>query len=193
MYRCATVTKAELEQLRRIRNVVRKGRVKRLERGAMVLELGTEPSDAGKLFVDCSADGLARRPVAPVFAGDRITLQSVRTCQQVFSAAFIAHVEAAYGDDAAKNALCAVIPHPDSDVDFLRTTLANSLNMLRWAQDPALAAWIAGARLDIFHTAALANAAGDPTLRAAQERLAKFMPPAIAKLGALLATAGDRA
>ena len=42
----------------------------------------------------------------PVFAEDRITLQSVRTCQQVFSAAFIGHVEAAYDDEAHKNELC---------------------------------------------------------------------------------------
>jgi hypothetical protein len=187
MYRCATVTKAELEQLRRIRNVVRRGRVKRLEPDRIELEQGSLPNDPGKLFVDCSADGLARRPVVPVFAGERITLQSVRTCQQVFSAAFIAHVEAAYGDEALKNELCGVVPHPDSDLDFLRTTLTNALNTIRWVQDPALAAWVASSRLDIFHSAALASRAGDPLLAEAQRSLAQHMLPAIAKLRALLA------
>jgi hypothetical protein len=186
MYRCATVTQVELEQLRRIRNVIRRGRVKSLEPRQIVLEKGSLASDPGKLFVDCSADGLARRPVAPVFAGERITLQSVRTCQQVFSAAFIAHVEAAYGDDASKNELCKVVPHPNTDLDFLRTTLGNALNTIRWAQDPALAAWVASSRLDIFHSAALASRRDDPLLADAQQRLAQYMLPAIAKLRQLL-------
>ncbi len=191
MYRCATVTRAELEQLRRVANVVRRGRVKRLEPRQIVLEEGSIQSDAGKLFVDCSADGLARRPVVPVFAGDRITLQSVRTCQQVFSAAFIAHVEASYPGEAEKNALCTVIPHPDSDLDFLRTTLANARNMMRWSQDPELSAWVARSRLDIFHTAAVTSRAGDPLLAEAQQLLAQNMLPALAVLERLLADVGQ--
>jgi hypothetical protein len=188
MYRCATVTNAELEQLRRIRNVVRLGRVKRLEPDRIVLEQGSLPSDRHKLYVDCTADGLARRPVIPVFDGPRITLQSVRTCQQVFSAAFIAHVEASYADDARKNELCAVVPHPNSDIDFLRTTLANATNTIRWAQEPGLAEWVAGCRLDIFHTAALASRAADPALAEAQRALAQHTLPALEKLRELLAT-----
>lgn len=187
MYRCATVTGAELEQLRRVRNVIRLGRVKRLERDRIELENGSLASDPNTLFVDCSADGLARRPIAPVFAGERITLQSVRTCQQVFSAAFIAHVEAAYADEAIKNSFCGVIPHPDAHVDFLRTTLANAQNTMRWAQDPALTAWVAGSRLDIFHAAAMASLAGTPEIQEAQRLLLRHTGPAIATLQRLLA------
>jgi hypothetical protein len=117
-----------------------------------------------------------------------MTLQSVRTCQQVFSAAFIAHVEASCGDDdAKKNELCAVVPHPNSDLDFVRTTLANALSTLRWAQEPGLAEWVASSRLDIFHAAALTARAGDPLLVEAQQRLAQHMFPAIEKMRALLA------
>ena len=66
----------------------------------MVLAHGAIPVPAPSLYVDCTTPGLPRPPSVPVFDGDRITLQSVRGCQQVFSAAFIAHVEAAYGDTA---------------------------------------------------------------------------------------------
>ncbi|HTO54638.1 MAG TPA: FAD/NAD(P)-binding protein [Myxococcota bacterium] len=187
MYRCATVTRAELEQLRRVRNVIRLGRVKRLERDRIELENGEQPCHPDTLFVDCSADGLARRPAVPVFAGERIALQSVRTCQQVFSAAFIAHVEASYADDAEKNALCGVIPHPDSHVDFLRTTLANAQNTMRWAQDPALTAWVARSRLDIFHAAAMASLAGTSEIQEAQRLLLQHTGPAVATLQRLLA------
>ena len=149
MYRCATVTPAELEQLRRIKGIVRMGRVRSIGVDEIILDNGTIPTAPDVLHIDCSADGLERRPSAPVFNGDRITLQSVRTCQQVFSAAFIGHVEASFTDEAEKNELCTPIPHPDSDIDWLRTTLANSLNGARWGTAPGLTAWLAGARLSI--------------------------------------------
>jgi hypothetical protein len=150
MYRCATVTQAELAQLRRIEHIVRLGRVTRIGESEIVLDDGTIPTGPDVLHVDCSADGLTKRPVLPVFDDDRITLQTVRTCQQVFSAAFIAHAEAAYDDDDVKNELCNVVPHPDDHLDWLRVTLANTLNGIRWRQDPELAAWLGGARLDGF-------------------------------------------
>jgi hypothetical protein len=170
MYRCATVTVAELEQLRRIPNIVRKGRVKHIALETIVLDHGNEPTSARTLHVDCSADGLERRPATPVFNGGDITLQSVRTCQQVFSASLIAHVEVNYYSDAEKNALCAPVPHPDSDIDFLRTSLANALNAAQWGEDIELQRWLHNARLDGF-----TQADGQPDLTdpATQERLAQ--------------------
>jgi hypothetical protein len=130
MYRCATFTVAELDQLRRIKGVVRMGRVRDLAVDTIKLEGGTIPTSAGVLHVDCTADGGEPRPEVPVFAGDRITLQPVRTCQQALSAAIIGHVEVAYSDESHKNTLCAVIPIPDSDIDWLRATLANTTNLM---------------------------------------------------------------
>ncbi|NKB97223.1 MAG: NAD(P)/FAD-dependent oxidoreductase [Pseudomonadales bacterium] len=150
MYRCATVTHLELDQLRRIEGVVRQGRVIKISTDEISLEQGVIPTNARTLHIDCSADGLQTREPLPVFDGSQITLQSVRTCQQVFSAAFIAHVEAAYEDVEHKNELCSPVPHPDTDVDFLKTSLANSLNTARWAEDPELSNWLAQSRLDGF-------------------------------------------
>ncbi len=152
MYRCATVTQAELEQLRKIPNIIRMGRVQQIDKTKIHLDQGEIPTDLHTLHIDCSADGLERRPQQPVFENGKITLQSVRTCQQVFSAAFIGHIEAAYTHLPIqdKNLLCTPVPHPDSDIDFLRTTLANNLNTLRWSQDADLQAWLRNARLDGF-------------------------------------------
>ena len=150
MYRCATVTTLELDQLRRIRDVVRLGRVKRAEAGRLVLDEGEREVPRGSLFVDCTADGLAERPVRPVFDDDLITLQSVRICQQVFSAALIGHVECRYGDAATKNELCAPVPHPNTDLDFVRTMLQNGANQARWTQDAELLEWLRTSRLDGF-------------------------------------------
>jgi hypothetical protein len=150
MYRCATVTRAELGQLRRITDVVRMGHLLRIEAHKMVLDGGAVATDASALYIDCTADGTEKRPATAVFDTGRITLQSVRGCQQVFSASLIAHVEAAYQDDTVKNQLCTAVPHPDTDLDWLRLALCDYGNQLRWLDDPDLTAWLSGARLDMF-------------------------------------------
>jgi len=150
MYRCATVTRAELEQLRGIKDIIRLGHVQRIEANEIVLDHGSVPAMPSTLYIDCTADGLERLPPAPVFNRDRITLQTVRGCQQVFSAAFIGHVEAAYSDDATRNRLCEPVPHPDADIDWLRMTLANGRNLLRWLENRELMIWLDGSRLDLL-------------------------------------------
>lgn len=150
MYRCATVTEAELEQLHRIEDVVRLGRVRRLGHDAVELTEGKVAVRPNTLYVDCTADGLARRPVEPIFSEGKLTLQSVRTCQQVFSAAFIGHVEAAYDNIVEQNEICTPLPHPNTDIDFLRTNLLNVTNSARWGRDKDLRRWLQDARLDGF-------------------------------------------
>jgi NAD(P)-binding Rossmann-like domain len=150
MYRCANVTKTELQQLQRIGDVVRMGRVQRIEPEKMVLTDGAIAVGGAALYVDCSADGLEKRPSATVFAGDRITLQSVRGCQQVFSASLTAHVEAVYDDDPARNRLCQPVPHPNTDLDWLTTTLAEQRNQIGWFEDADLLNWLCAARLDLM-------------------------------------------
>lgn len=149
MYHCAIVSMRELEQLRLIEDVVRLGHLDHVEHDHIVLRDGTIPvGSAPSLYVDSTTQGLPRPPSVPVFDGDRITLQSVRGCQQVFSSAFIAHVEAAYGDDATRNGLCEPITHPDAPIDWLRLTLADNVAQLRWLQDPDLMAWLQASRLN---------------------------------------------
>ncbi|MDP6933798.1 MAG: NAD(P)-binding protein, partial [Myxococcota bacterium] len=68
-FRCATVTAEELETLRGLPNVVRMGRVVRIDPTEIVLERGTIPTHDNVLHVDCTACGLLRRPSRPVFDG----------------------------------------------------------------------------------------------------------------------------
>lgn len=150
MYRCATVTTTELQQLQRIKQIIRQGKVLSLSPTQIELEQGVAPTSTETLHIDCTADGLARRPATPIFSDEGLKLQSVRTCQQVFSAALIAHVEAAYGSNEEKNALTQVVPHPDSALDFLHCALVNDINGANWAADPALTNWLQQARLDGF-------------------------------------------
>lgn len=149
MYRCATVTSSELAQLRTITDVVHLGRIRCIENDRIVLDDGTIPTSEATLHIDCSADGAEKRPAVAVFNGRQITLQSVVRCQQVFSAALIAHVEAAYADDIIKNDLCVPVPHPDTDLDWLRTTIETNRAYQRWAEDAELQMWLDNARLNL--------------------------------------------
>ena len=150
MFRCATISLAEFEQLKKIQSIIRQGRIVRLEQQNVTLQHGSYQPAEDTLFVDCSSDALAKLTPVPVFQGNLITLQSVRYCQQVFSAAFIAHVEAAYTDDATRNNLSRVIPHPNEAFDFPLVQLQSHLNGLRWNSEPKTYKWLQDARLDWF-------------------------------------------
>ena len=148
MYRCSTVTKSELKELRRIKNVIRKGRVKIINDKEILLDGGSIPTSLGTLHIDCAGDGLAKRPPKKIFDSRKITLQSVRTCQQVFSAALLGFIEASFEDDEKKNKLCKPVPHPNSDIDFLRNTIADALNQESWINEPILNRWLEESRLN---------------------------------------------
>jgi hypothetical protein len=189
MYRCATVTRAEVDELRTIGNVVRLGRVESISTDEIRLERGSIPTSSDTLHVDCSADGLATRPATPIFTGATLTLQTVRTCQQVFSAAFIAHVEAVYDGDEIKNDLCGVVPHPNTDVDYMRTQRQASMNSARWAQDADLTEWLQNARLDGFSRGQPSAGTEIPAEMAAHlKSVMENTLPSIEKLGRFLAS-----
>jgi len=150
MFHFATLAPAEADALRRIRNVVRLGRVEALEAGRMLLEQGQVPVERDTLFIDCTASAVDFRPAQPIFQGDRIVLQMVRMPQPAFSAAMTAYVEAHYDDDVNKNRLCGSVQFPRTLADYPRMVLANMLNQMQWGQDKNLREWIRASRLDGF-------------------------------------------
>lgn len=152
-WRCATISAEEFAALRRIRNVVRLGRVRRIAANRIELERGNIPTDARTLHVDCTANGLARRVPQPLFAPGRITLQSIFMCQQVFSAAIIAKLALLDLDDAARNAVCEVVPHPEYTRDHPATMLASFRNLMKANRHMPL--WLRRSRLNLLHHEAL--------------------------------------
>ncbi|POS74616.1 hypothetical protein DHEL01_v206988 [Diaporthe helianthi] len=152
MFRCAIVSLSEFEQLKKIKNIIRQGHVIRLSPNEVQLQNGTYKPNPDTLFVDCSADGLAKLGSTPIFQDDKIRLQPIRMCQQVFSAAFIAHVEATYEDSDTKNKICRPIPHPDSTLDLPLVQLQMILNSLYWNAYPKTLEWLLKARLNWFRS-----------------------------------------
>ncbi len=189
-YRCATVTAAELEALRRIGDVVRLGRVRAIEPGRVVLERGERPAAAGMVYVDCSSDGIPPPPPVPVFAGETVNLLMVRTCQPAFSAALIAFVEArvAGADADEANRLCAVVPSPREPADWLRMWAVTVTNRHRWGRHEALLRWVAGCRLDTM-AGVIGAAAAEPEVQALVRRWQAALKQAVPRFNPLLAGA----
>jgi len=188
MYHGALVSTQELEALRAIKDIVRLGRVQRIERDRIVLAQGEVAAHPDALYVDCSASAVETRPPVPVFAGRRITAQMIRTFQPTFSAAFIGHLEATRpDDDAGKNKLCAVIPMPDAPIQWLVMLLVNMGNQHRWTRDPELRDWISHSRLDRFSGMARGVAAVDVQKLQLLQRFARAAQAAAVNAQRLLA------
>lgn len=192
MYRCATVSEAELAQLRRIRRVVRLGHVQAIERERIVFAQGELAVSPGQVFVHCSATGLPRAGLEPVFQGERIVPQYVRRCSPSFSAAFIAHLEATLESDEEKNALCRPVRVPEVPLDWLRMHVDSAANQWRWSQQPALQEWLRRSRLDAFmglfeQVGRQAASEGDMRWAGLQQRLRDARAAGIKRMGELLA------
>ena len=192
MYRCATVSEAELAQLRRIGRVVRLGHVQAVERDRIVFAQGELAMPPGQVVVHCSATGLPRAALEPVFQGERIVPQYVRRCSPSFSAAFIAHLEATLDGDDEKNALCRPVRVPEVPLDWLRMHLDSAANQLRWSKVPQLQEWLRRSRLDAFmglfeQAGQRAAENGDTRWPALQQRLREARVGGLKRMGELLA------
>jgi hypothetical protein len=191
MYRCAIVSDAELDQLRRVTNVVRKGHVNAIEADRIILDEGEIPTSLQHIHVHCSADGIPRLPEQSIFQGNRIKVQYVRTCQPTFSGAFVAHVEATLSSDEEKNALCRPVQIPDTPTDWLRMILTNFQNRMAWQNTAGILQWLYDARLDGY-TGMFVRAEQEarPENKAIIERFRQALQPGLAQIAKLLATAG---
>jgi hypothetical protein len=184
MYKSATIGDWELDLLRRIRNVVRMGSVRRIERDQIVLEQGAIPTSPSHLHVHCAARGLRLPPALPIFDADRITLQPVRTGLVPFNAALVAFVEAHRDDVGEKNRLCPPNPYPDKPLDWARSTLIQMKADRGWSAEADISDWLERSRLN--PTRGLRGRAGDPEVQAATQRFADNVRPGLARLAGLL-------
>ena len=128
-WKCATISNKELETVRNIQNVIRKGRVKKVTNNNIFLERGKERNTEMSITVNCSACGLASRPEKKIFSENSIILQSTMMCQQVFSASIIAKIESSNLAVGEKNALVSPVSHPEL-VDDLPQCLFQSFKNL---------------------------------------------------------------
>jgi hypothetical protein len=187
MFHYATISQGEVEALRTVTNVVRKGRVQAITGTAITLDEGSEPAHPGALYIDCTASAVETRAPVPIFQGTRIVPQLVRVPQPCFSAALIAYVEAHYPDDAAKNALCRTVPFPHDLKSYCTTNIINIMNQGAWFTDEQLGAWIRQSRLDGFGKIAAGIDRSDTARVAVLQEMRQTGPAAVQNLMRLAA------
>ena len=187
MFHYATMSKGEIEILRKIESVIRLGHVQAVERDAMQLTQGRVSLPEDTVCIDCTASAVEKHPAVPIFNGNKLTLQMVRIPQPAFSAALVAYVEAHYNDDAAKNKLCTPVPLPDDLPSYLPTTLVSMMNQFAWGQDKALRSWIHNSRLDGFGKVISAVDQQDLEKMAILEKFKTYAKAAAANIPRLIA------
>jgi len=183
MFHYATISQGEVDLLRKIKNVIRHGRVTALEPGKMIFADCEETVPQDALFIDCTATAVPfteQRNHGPQFRADTIVLQPLHVPLVTFSAALSAFLEANFDDDETKNALGAPSPLTDTPNTYPLGMLTNFMNRGAWSQNPKIAAWLSTARLDPTGTTiAKMMADGDTRLAAMgqfQEAIAIGIP-----------------
>ena len=184
-YRFAIIADWELELLRRVEDVVRLGRVRRVDKDRILLDKGEIPARPGQLHIHCAADGTRRPPPVPIFGTDRITLQTIRIGLAPFAAALIAFIEAHRDDDAEKNRLSPPNVYPDTPLDWARCTLTQMRADRAWSAESDISAWLEQSRLNPLH--GLRTRFGEPAVQQAAQRYAEHAGGAVARLASLTA------
>jgi hypothetical protein len=183
MAKTPTLAAWELEALRTIEHVERRGHVMRVERGEVVFATGSIAIADDAIVVHCAAEGLQYPPLVPIWRDEVITLQPIRAAFPCFGAALAGYVEATRDDDEEKNRVCPPSPYPDSMAAWARMTVVGARNALSFGSEPDIAAWASGVAINPARI--LPEQAGTMQLDDTLARLQAHMRPGLARLAQL--------
>jgi hypothetical protein len=180
MARAPTLATWELEQLRTIDNVIRRGHIASVERGGLTFADGSMAVPDDTLVVHCAADGLKIPPLVPVWRPEAITLQPIRAGFPCFGAALAGYVEATRHDDAEKNRLCPPSHYGNSLAQWASMNVLGARAVRAFSAEPDIKEWsdrvaLNPARIPPGHPSSA-------TLDDARERLATQLGPGLARL-----------
>ena len=184
MAKTPTLATWELQHLRSLETVVRRGHIESVERGKLGFADGTVAVADDALVVHCAADGFKYPPLVPVWRPETITLQPIRAGFPCFGAALVGYVEATRKDDDEKNRLCPPSPYGNSMTEWARMNVLGTRAALSFSADADIKNWsdqvaLNPARIPPGH-------AGSAALDDARERLARHTRPALARLTELM-------
>ena len=173
----------ELEQLRTVENVVRRGHITTVDRGRLTFADGSVAVPEDAVVVHCAADGLKYPPRVPVWRGEVITLQPIRAGFPCFGAALTGYVEATRDDDDEKNRICPPSHYPNSLAQWARMNVLGTRATLSFSSEPDIKEWANGVALNPARVPD--GHPGSRALSDAQERLAEYAGPGLANLAVL--------
>lgn len=191
MAKAPTLGTWELDLLRSVDHVVRRGRVRSVGPGRIDLDGGRVAVAADALVVNCAADGLKNPLRVPIWGREAITLQPIRAGFPCFGAALAGYVEATRDDDAEKNRLCPPSSFGNSLTDWAAMNVLGTRASAAFGAEPDIAAWSNRVALNPARVAA--DHPSSTALDAARERLAAHVGPGVARLAELAGLAAPGA
>ncbi len=189
MAKAPTLATWELDQLRSIQNVVRRGHLQRVERGRLIFANGSAAVADDAVIVHCAASGFKYPLLVPVWGPAEITLQPIRAGFPCFGAALTGYVEATREDDAEKNRLCPPSPYGNTLAEWVVMNVRGIQATMSFGSEPDVKAWadqtaLNPARIDPAHAESAA-------VQEALERQRTHLAPGLARLAALGGVASE--
>jgi hypothetical protein len=180
VFRGPVLSEGEVDALRTVERVVRRGHVRRIMRDRIVFTDGELDAQPDVVYVDCTAAGVRPQPPVPVFTPGRITMQHIHIGFVPWSAAMIGLIEMSRENDDEKNQLSPPVVLSGNAADMLALTYAGASGLVARGAEADIAAWNETCRLN----PAMGGMARleEPALAAAVTRLAVGMGPAMENL-----------
>ncbi|WP_148613010.1 NAD(P)-binding protein [Nocardioides rubriscoriae] len=183
MAKAPTLGTWELDLLRSVTHVVRRGRIRSVRRGHLDLDDGSVPVADDALVVNCAADGLKNPPRVPIWRPEVITVQPVRAGFPCFGAALTGYVEATRDDDTDKNRLCPPSSYGNTLVQWAEMNVLGMRASASFGAEPDIADWARGVALNPARIPP--DHPGSPALDDALARLQAHTGPGLARLAEL--------
>ncbi len=183
MAKTPTLGAWELDLLRTVENVVRRGRIRSVAPGEMVLDEGVVPLPRDALVVHCAASGLQNPPLVPIWGADAIRLQTIRTGFPCFNAALAGYVEATRDDDGERNRLCPPNIYGNTLAEWALMQARGTRASAVFGAEADIAAWANACALNPARADSAQRA--DPAVQAAAARLAEHAERGLVRLSEL--------
>jgi len=141
MAKTPTLAMWELDLVRTIDDVIRRGHLRAVAPSRLVFDDGDVRIPVDSLVVHCAAEGLKYPGLRPIWTPEAITLQPVRVGFPCYGAALAGYVEATRDDDAEKNRVCRPSPYSNTPADWAAMQTIGGDASLAMSRETDLRAW----------------------------------------------------
>lgn len=186
MAKTPTLAAWELELLRSVEDVVRRGHLRGAARGRLRFADGDIRVPADTVVVHCAAPGLKYPGLVPIWRPGVITPQPVRVGFPCFGAALAGYVEATRDTDDEKNAVCRPSPYANTPMDWAAMQVIGGDASLAMAKADDIRRWANSTTLNPSRIPA--DRADEPAVIAAVQRLREHIGAGRQRLAELAAT-----
>ncbi|MBT2517833.1 NAD(P)-binding protein [Streptomyces sp. ISL-90] len=183
MAKTPTLAKWELDLLRTIDDVLRRGHLHAVAPGRLVFADGEVRIPADTLIVHCAAEGLKYPGLKRIWTREAITPQPVRVGFPCFGAALAGYVEATRDNDADKNRVCQPSPYSNTPADWATMQTIGGDASLAMAREPDVRVWANTTPLNPARIPP--DRVDDAAVLAAKVRLREHIGPGRARLAEL--------